>query len=157
VLFIVDRRVESVYTDIAQLLIWFIFFAGSFWLSFRQVIESRIVDSNMMVGSVVLYLLLGLTWSTIYMMTLLFFPDAFNGVTTDGDLHGHFAQMTYYSFVTLTTLGYGDISPRNGIAQFLAYAEAIAGVFYVAIIVSTLVSARMNAATPEEGYDGGDA
>ncbi len=142
-LFMFDSRIDNVVADISQLLIWCVFFAGSFWLSFRQIVESRVIDTNMMIGSVVLYLLLGLTWTTLYMIVLLFFPDAFNGIAADSDLHAHFPQLAYYSFITLTTLGYGDISPRNGLAQFLAYAEAVTGVFYVAVIVSTLVSARL--------------
>ncbi len=48
--------------------------------------------------------------------------------------------MAYYSFVTLTTLGYGDILPKNHLAEFFAYMEAVVGVFYMAIIVATLVS-----------------
>jgi hypothetical protein len=77
---------------------------------------------------------------------LMYFPEAFNGIVVDGDIHNKLPQIIYYSFVTLTTLGYGDISANNGIAQFLAYTEAIAGVFYVAVIVSALVSARIETA-----------
>ena len=53
-------------------------------------------------------------------------------------------KMIYYSFVTLTTLGYGDILPQNTLAEFFVYLEAIAGVFYMAIIVASIVSARLS-------------
>ena len=142
-LFVLDAKFETIATTLSQLLIWFIFFTGSFWLSVRQIVESSIVDFNMMIGSIVLYLLLGLTWTTLYILILMFFPDALHGIAPDGDMHNILPQIIYYSFVTLTTLGYGDISANNGIAQFLAYTEAIAGVFYIAVIVSTLVSARI--------------
>ena len=103
---------------------------------------SKSVTTNMIVGSVVLYLLLGLIWTIIYLILLISYPDSFNNVPTL-EWRENFSQMSYFSFVTLTTLGYGDISPKNSIAQFFVYIEAIVGVFYMAIIVSSLVSARL--------------
>ncbi|MCV5959457.1 potassium channel family protein, partial [Escherichia coli] len=50
----------------------------------------------------------------------------------------------YFSFVTLTTLGYGDISPLTPLAQVVVYLEAITGVFYMAIVVSSLVSSNID-------------
>ena len=56
------------------------------------------------------------------------------------------------SFVTLTTLGYGDISPNTPFAQVAVYMEAIAGVFYMAIVVASLVSAGLaQKETQQEG------
>jgi voltage-gated potassium channel Kch len=49
--------------------------------------------------------------------------------------------MTYFSFVTLTTLGYGDISPVTPIAKVLVILEAVVGMFYIAIIVASLIGA----------------
>ena len=49
----------------------------------------------------------------------------------------------YFSFVTLTTLGFGDLLPVSPLARFLVYMEAVPGVFYMAIVVSSLVGARM--------------
>jgi voltage-gated potassium channel Kch len=51
--------------------------------------------------------------------------------------------MTYFSFVTLTTLGYGDISPVTPVAQVLVVLEAVTGMFYIAIIVASLIGAAM--------------
>lgn len=50
----------------------------------------------------------------------------------------------YFSFVTLTTLGFGDLLPVSPLARFLVYMEAVTGVFYMAIVVSSLVGARMS-------------
>lgn len=55
-------------------------------------------------------------------------------------MHENFSDAAYFSFVTLTTLGYGDILPITPIAKVFAYLEAIIGVFYMAIVVSSLVS-----------------
>ena len=57
----------------------------------------------------------------------------------------NFADGTYFSFVTLTTLGYGDISPVTPVARFLVYMEAIVGVFYMAILVASLIGMRVSA------------
>jgi voltage-gated potassium channel Kch len=71
------------------------------------------------------------------------FPDGFNGLEPIS-WRENFTRVTYFSFVTLTTLGYGDISPKNSITQFFVYTEAIVGVFYMATFVSSIVSARLN-------------
>jgi len=130
-----------------------LFFVGSFLLSYKQILLVRNVNQNIMIGSVVLYLLLGLIWTVIYLLLLLFFPDAFNGLEAIG-WQENFSRVAYYSFVTLTTLGYGDISPKNSLAEFFVYLQTIVGVFYMAIIVSTLVSSRLAQLQKESSSDG---
>jgi len=125
-----------------HLTIILLFFVGSFLLSYKQILLVGSVNRNIMIGSVVLYLLLGLIWTFIYLLLLLLFPDAFNGLEPLA-WQDNFSRVAYYSFVTLTTLGYGDISPKNSIAEFFVYLQTIVGVFYMAIIVSTLVSFRL--------------
>jgi len=53
---------------------------------------------------------------------------------------GTLNTMTYFSFVTLTTLGYGDISPARPVAEVLVVLEAVTGMFYLAIVVASLIS-----------------
>lgn len=129
--------------DVTHLIILLTFFIGSFFLSFKQILMSKEITQNMIIGSVVLFLLLGVIWSTLYLLLLIVFPDGFNGLEALS-WKENFSQVTYFSFVTLTTLGYGDISPKNSITRFFVYSEAIVGVFYMAIIVSSLVSARLS-------------
>jgi hypothetical protein len=52
--------------------------------------------------------------------------------------------LTYFSFITLTTLGYGDITPGSGAARGLAMVEAIMGQFYIAVLVAELVGRRVS-------------
>jgi len=129
--------------DVIHLIVLLIFFIGSFFLSFKQILMSKEITQNMIVGSLVLFLLLGLIWSTLYLLLLIIFPHGFNGLDALS-WKENFSHVTYFSFVTLTTLGYGDISPNNSITQFFVYIESIVGVFYMAIIVSSLVSARLS-------------
>ena len=127
------------YLNLALLLFFFI---GSFWRAYKQILFEGEVDTNKIIGSLSLYLLLGLSWTIIYLMLFQLDPTAFSGLETD-TWKQNFAQMAYYSFVTLTTLGYGDVLPKNHVAQFFVYMEAIVGVFYMAIIVSSLISLRL--------------
>lgn len=129
--------------DVFYLLILLVFFVGSFYLSYSQILLEGKIDKNVLVGSIVLYLLLGLIWTMIYLILLMIFPEAFHGIEVLS-WQDNFTKVAYYSFVTLTTLGYGDVSPKNTLAEFFVYVEAIAGVFYMAIIVASIVSARLS-------------
>lgn len=126
------------------LIILLIFFIGSFLNAAKQVLFVGDIDSNKIIGSLTLYLLLGLIWTMIYLLLLAMDPQAFSGVEVTNWQQG-FSRIAYYSFVTLTTLGYGDVLPTNHIAEFFVYMEAIIGVFYMAIIVSSLISLRLAA------------
>ena len=122
-----------------MLLLLLSFFIGSFSASYKKILLQGKVDKNKIIGSLSLYLLLGLIWTTVYLMLLQFDPNAFSGIEA-GTWRENFSTVAYYSFVTLTTLGYGDVLPKNHLAEFFVYMEAIIGVFYMAIIVATLVS-----------------
>ncbi|MEZ9199183.1 potassium channel family protein [Shewanella sp. 10N.286.54.B9] len=130
------------YLNVLMLVLMFAFFWGTFSSIARQILFSGSVNSNKVVGSIALFLLLGLQWALIYLLILALSPNAFTGVE-QGVWGQNFSQMAYFSFVTLTTLGFGDISPNSAFAQVVVYMEAIAGVFYMAIVVASLVSAGL--------------
>jgi len=127
------------------------FFIGSFSMAIRQVLFVGDIDGNKIIGSLTLYMLLGLIWAVIYMLIVIIDPGSFSGLEIHNWQEG-FSRIAYYSFVTLTTLGYGDILPKNHIAEFFVYMESIIGVFYMAIIVSSLISLRL-AAIQEQKKD----
>jgi len=126
-----------------------VFFIGSFAMAAKQVLLVGDIDGNKIIGSLTLYILLGLIWATIYLIILAMDPHAFSGIEA-GNWQEIFSRVAYYSFVTLTTLGYGDILPTNHVAEFFVYMEAIIGVFYMAIIVSSLISLRLSALQEEK-------
>jgi len=130
------------------LIILLLFFIGSFSTAAKQVLLVGDIDGNKIIGSLSLYILLGLIWAVIYLLLLVMDPTAFSGIETT-NWQQSFARVAYYSFVTLTTLGYGDILPTNHVAEFFVYLEAIIGVFYMAIIVSSLISLRLSALEKE--------
>ncbi|ROV58044.1 two pore domain potassium channel family protein [Vibrio ponticus] len=128
--------------NILTLVLTFIFFYGTFQSLVRQILFSGEIDTNKLVGSVALFLLLGLMWTVVYLIVLELDPKAFHGLVA-AKWEDNFSNSAYFSFVTLTTLGYGDISPTTPIAKTLVYLESIVGVFYMAVVVSSLVSSNL--------------
>jgi hypothetical protein len=86
-----------------------------------------------------IYLLLVASFFALYSSFAAVLPDAFEKTTTGGTA-GRAVDLLYFSMVTLTTVGYGDIVPVNGVVRMIAGLEATTGVLYVAITVSILVS-----------------
>jgi hypothetical protein len=125
--------------SIASLLLMLAFFMATFKTITKQVLFAGKIDNNKIVGSVAQFLLLGLMWTMVYLLILEFFPFAFNGVVVKPWAE-NFSQMAYFSFVTLSTLGYGEITPKLPLAQVIVYLESITGIFYMAIVVSSLVN-----------------
>ena len=114
-------------------------FGGIAWLAFKQVLfTAGPIDANRLFGAISIYLLLGVIWAIVYVGILEVDPDAFNGAEAGPWLES-IPEFIYFSFVSLTTLGYGDISPATPIARFVVYLEAIMGQLYLAIMVAGLV------------------
>lgn len=125
-------------------LIGFLFFClWSIASSLRQVLIGPDVDLNRIAGAVCVFFLLGFAWSVLYLIVALTVPDAFGGMTATS-VTDQLSQLTYFSFVTLTTLGYGDVLPLVPVAQSLAYLEAVIGQLYIAILIAGLVGAHLN-------------
>jgi hypothetical protein len=107
----------------------------------RFILRAPRVDSEVLCAGVAGYLMLGLLWSLAYLLVARLVPDSF--VFTVGPAGGQSMKGftgVYYSFITLTTVGYGDIVPSSGAARMLAMTEAIAGTLYMAVMVARLVS-----------------
>ena len=88
-------------------------------------------------GGIAAYLLLGVAWAHAYALVALLRPGAFSGAVSAGDGPRAFL---YFSFVTLTTVGYGDVLPVHPAARSLAMLEAVTGPLYLAILLARLVS-----------------
>ena len=111
-------------------LLWFVLHAGA-------------VDTEVLCASVSAYLLLGLGWTFAYWLVAELIPGAFalnaaSGVASSMKGFNGF----YFSFITLSTVGYGDITPVASVAKMLAAMEGMTGVLYVAILIARLVSVR---------------
>jgi voltage-gated potassium channel len=126
---------------LASLTAILIFYCGMAYAAARQVLFSGLIEANTIIGAVAIYLLLGLIWSVLYLVTLEFWHGAFNGIE-----YRHWAEnfslTTYFSYVTMTTLGYGDISPAVPVSRVLVFLQAIFGTFYMAVVVASMIGAR---------------
>ncbi len=87
--------------------------------------------------------LLGTLWAVAYSLVDAVSPGSFTGFSPHGGQVWD-SEWLYFSFVTMTTLGYGDMSPVSATARALAYLQAVFGQFYVAILVAGLVSAYIS-------------
>jgi hypothetical protein len=110
----------------------------------KQVMFTGDIDGNKILGAICLYLLMGLIWAVLYTLVQLSFPGSFTNISGDSAWFTLFPDFIYFSFVTITTLGFGDISPLLPISRFLVYFEAIVGQFYLAILVASLVGSHMS-------------
>ncbi|MDN7024076.1 two pore domain potassium channel family protein [Methanoculleus sp. FWC-SCC1] len=102
-----------------------------------RVLTSEEVTSDTISGAVSVYLLLGITWATAYDIVAAIHPGSF---ASAGILA--YPDYLYFSFVTLATLGYGDITPLTDQTRSLAMLEAVTGVLYTAVLIARLVAAR---------------
>ncbi len=102
-----------------------------------RVFQRGRINRQRIEGAVAVYLLLGLIWADAYELLALFVPGAFTGVGASGRAPQDFI---FFSYVTLTTTGYGDIAPVSPAARSLASMEALVGQLYPAILLARLVS-----------------
>jgi hypothetical protein len=128
--------------DTVQLLLMLGFFVMTTMIAARQVLFTGEITGNKIVGTICIFLLLGLIWALLYLLLLELDPATFNNMEY-GSWQDNFSKIVYFSFVTMTTLGYGEITPALPLARFLAYLEAIMGLFYIAIMVASLVGVRI--------------
>ncbi len=106
----------------------------------RFILHSTRVNGEVMCAGISGYLMLGLWWTTAYLMVSQLNPASFSGVhLVPNQVMGRFDAL-YFSFVSLTCLGCNDISPQSKIARMLLMVESTTGVLYVAVLIARLVA-----------------
>jgi voltage-gated potassium channel len=130
---------------------WLLLLSFVTWSTLRGVLKQKAITSETVSMSISVYLLLGFTWSLLYVVIMLLQPGAFSITGLAAPIPGHPAAsqsllptLTYLSLITLSTVGYGDITPLTMQARFAAAAEGITGQFYLAILVARLVGMQMS-------------
>jgi hypothetical protein len=104
------------------------------------------VTSHRLVGAVVAYLLVGVTWAHAYGLIEALRQGSFRAADGSSEAYPRFL---YYSFVTLTTVGYGDITPVSSAARALSNIESLVGILFPAILIGRLLS-KQGAGVPPE-------
>jgi len=102
------------------------------------------VTRDLIAGAVVVYLLMALMWAFIYRVIETANPGSFTIPTTD--IHERM-RFIYFSLVTITTLGYGDVVPKTSLATSLATLEAVVGQLYLVTTVALVVGVRVSQST----------
>jgi voltage-gated potassium channel len=108
----------------------------------RQVATASKVTPGVILGSITGYLLLGLIFSIFVTAIAKYVPDSYSNITQNSDLPGTKTDASaplYYSYVTIASLGYGDICPLKPLSRSLATVIVVSGQFYMAVIVALLV------------------
>jgi hypothetical protein len=115
-----------------------------------KVFQKGEVTSDRIRGAIVVYLLIGGMWDFFYFLIALTIPNAFNWPQNMvvGDLEAIQQTLTYFSFITLTTTGYGDVTPAIPLTRTLAMFEALTGQLYLVITLARLVSLAVICPSP---------
>jgi hypothetical protein len=109
----------------------------------RAVFSPGRVTFHRVLGAVLLYLCIGLVFVALFCFVALSEPKAFSGLAPLQDNLAVAGNLTYFSFVTLTSVGYGDIVPVHPFARSLANVEAIIGQLYPATLLARLVTLEL--------------
>lgn len=112
------------------------------WVILKDCLRSGRVTAARICGVLAVYMLLGLMWSSVYSIVEHAIPGSFKLSTEEGTTD----ELVYFSFVTLTTLGYGDTVPLSSGARGLTIVEALCGQLYLAVIVARLVAMHISTA-----------
>jgi hypothetical protein len=121
------------------------------------IMKSKKVTTDTIYASICVYLLLVIIWTMLFSAIEIIEPGSFlSGGAPVVDFHGDsvkrnvFANLIYYSFVTLTTLGYGDITPVSPYARALSSLEAVIGQLYIAVLIAGLVGMHIGQSGEKE-------
>ena len=112
------------------------------------IIRSHTVTLELLVGVINVYLMIGLAFAYVYGLIELLQPGSFTRMEDLAAIPDRILYFLYFSFITMSTLGYGDISPLTPYGMTAAYVEAIFGQLYLAILVARLVSIYIGRSAP---------
>lgn len=118
-----------------------LFFAYATIMILSFIYSEKEVTVELIYGAICAYFLMGLMWACIFFTLEMLQPGSFQ-IAQDIDIS--YSHFTYYSFVTLTTLGYGDITPLSYPARSLSTVEAVTGQLYLAVMIAGLLGAYIS-------------
>jgi hypothetical protein len=117
----------------------------------RHLFRARTVTFDLIMGSICGYLLIGVVGGLVFTTLEGWAPGSFRNGSSGVEL----PDLTYYSFVAMTTLGFGDVVPTGSLARSLTILLAVAGQFYMATLVAMLVGAFIAERQVERNFDSG--
>jgi hypothetical protein len=132
---------------LSEALLWLLLFSFITWHLLRGVLRQKEITSETISMSISVYLLIGFTFGLFYILLHHLQPLAFSFGSTPAPPSNEqqtFPILAYFSLTTLSTIGFGDITPVSLQARYAAVAEGITGQFYLAILVARLVGMQMS-------------
>lgn len=127
---------QNTYLQALRMVIMTLFFVLTFWKMVREIFKLKEVTGKVVIGAIGAYLLLGFIGSFLFEIVQLLYPGSFTNMALFAD--GFYGGL-YFSFVTISTLGYGDISPLTAQGQAVAILVSLSGQLYLAILMAMLV------------------
>lgn len=131
-----SRYMETLELQLAAIFILFIYFSFISYYLYRDVFSAKKVTLAIVIGSFSGYFIIGVLFFFAYTMFEIPFPDTLSINLENFD---EMDKVFYFSFITLTTVGYGDFLPTSSLGQKLAILEALIGQFYIAAVIATIV------------------
>ncbi len=128
----------------AEMGVYTLFYGICLLVFLHRIFSEKTVTIDSIQGGIAIYFLSGLLWAFFYQMLLLFDSEA---ILFSDHAQSGFSDMIYFSFVTMTTLGYGDIMPVSRMAKNLALLEAVWGQTYLAVLVARLVGLHLSSSS----------
>jgi len=152
VLFLYLRKIvlktQSSFLEITGFSIYFLFYTAVTLELIRQVWNAPIIKKNVIIGLMCGYISLGLVFFFIFISINTFVPGSFNGVSLENDAVLK-DDLLYFSYVTLLTIGYGEITPITMLAKKTAVLTGLAGQFYMVILTAIIVGKYINQSSKE--------
>lgn len=125
----------------AMTVVWLVFVVAAV---VQELFQRKSVTTNTIFAAIVAYLLMGVAFAYAFELLELFQPGSFSGLGDTGDARDLGNSLMYFSFVSLTTMGYGDILAVSGLARPLAVLEGVFGTLFLTITIARLVGQHLS-------------
>jgi hypothetical protein len=136
-----SNLVENPALPVADGIIAIIFMIYIIYNALHFFVNSKKIDFNIVIASIVVYLLIALVWAEAYNLIEMASPGSFKFAVMISEAGAE--HFTYFSFITITTLGYGDIIPATNLARAVSMLEAFVGQVYLVVLVARLVGMQI--------------
>jgi Ion channel. len=137
-------------TELVQTILTFLFYAAGTLAALIYVMRPKHVTSETFAACAFVYLMLGVTCGQAFQLIHLTIPNSFHESGAELGKVLTWTDFLYFSFATMTSTGYGDLTPVSSQARSIASLEALIGQFYIAVIVARLVGLDKKIVPPEE-------
>jgi len=125
------------------------------WVVARAVFAPGRVTYHRIVGTLLLYMMIGATFAGLYGTLGLLLPHPFRGMPPREDAPAVVAHVLYFSFATLTSVGYGDVIPMHPLTRGLSNLEAVIGQLFPATVIARIVTLQLTSRDQAESSDDG--